>query len=321
MDRGAEGDVRLAARRCGARDCLLLCRETALHLPSACGSCGASSVDAVARAGWRQRWPVYFALFVKHRAGGRRARDGAGARRDRRAGQGRVRVCARLPQQQSGVAEGDRQHHARRDQAKERHHDCDPRQQLPHPCAAARSCACIFDEIAYWRDDTTATPDTETYTAVLPALLTTNGMLIGISRPYRRTGLLHAKHKQFFGADSDDTLVVQGPTLTFNRTLDPAAIAALAAGRPDRGPQSSGKRNSAPTSSASSTTNSSTPRSTVIVRWSCRHARTSTIEPTSTLLAAPSAATRMPLRSPTGRTAATCSMRCAAGKVRSTRSS
>ena len=31
-------------------------------------------------------------------------------------------------------------------------------------------CACIFDEVAYWRDDTTATPDTEVYTAVLPRL-------------------------------------------------------------------------------------------------------------------------------------------------------
>jgi hypothetical protein len=75
--------------------------------------------------------------------------------------------------------------------------------------------ACIFDELAYWRDDSTATPDSEVYTAVLPALLTTNGMLVGISSPYRRVGLLHAKHKQYFGVDNDDTLVVQGPTVTF----------------------------------------------------------------------------------------------------------
>jgi hypothetical protein len=82
-------------------------------------------------------------------------------------------------------------------------------------------CACIFDEV---RDDTTATPDAETYTAVLPALLTTKGMLIGISSPYRRMGLLHAKHKRHYGVDSDDTLVVQGSTLTFNRTIDSTAI-------------------------------------------------------------------------------------------------
>ena len=87
-------------------------------------------------------------------------------------------------------------------------------------------CACIFDEVAYWRDDTTAVPDTETYSAVLPSLLTTNGMLIAIGSPYRRMGLLHAKHKQFYGTDSDDTLVVQGSSKQFNGTLDDAAIAA-----------------------------------------------------------------------------------------------
>ena len=88
------------------------------------------------------------------------------------------------------------------------------------------SCACIFDEVSYWRDDTTATPDTEVYTAVLPSLITTNGMLVGIGSSYRRAGLMHSKHKRYFGTDSDDTLVVQGGTLQFNQTLDPAAIAA-----------------------------------------------------------------------------------------------
>jgi hypothetical protein len=87
-------------------------------------------------------------------------------------------------------------------------------------------CACIFDEVAFWRDDTTATPDSEVYTAVLPALISTGGMLVGISSPYRRVGLIHAKHKQHFATDSDDTLVVQGSTLSFNKTLDPEAIAA-----------------------------------------------------------------------------------------------
>jgi hypothetical protein len=51
--------------------------------------------------------------------------------------------------------------------------------------------AAIFDETAFWRDESTATLDTEVYTAVLPALATTGGMLIGISTPYRKIGLLH----------------------------------------------------------------------------------------------------------------------------------
>ena len=93
-------------------------------------------------------------------------------------------------------------------------------------------CACVFDEIAFWRDDTTATPDSETYTAVLPALVTTDGMLVGISSPYRRTGLLHTKHKACFGTDNPDILVVQGSSETFNPGLDVAAIAAQAEADP-----------------------------------------------------------------------------------------
>jgi hypothetical protein len=86
--------------------------------------------------------------------------------------------------------------------------------------------ACIFDEAAFWRDESSATPDVETYRAVLPSLATTNGMLIGISTPYRKLGLLHQKHRDYYGQESDDVLVVQGSTQTFNPTLDDATIAA-----------------------------------------------------------------------------------------------
>ena len=85
--------------------------------------------------------------------------------------------------------------------------------------------ACIFDEVAFWRDETGANPDLEVYRAVIPALMTTNGMLIGISSPYRRRGLLHDRHRDFFGKDSDDVLVVQGPSTLFNPTLDEGFIA------------------------------------------------------------------------------------------------
>ncbi len=85
---------------------------------------------------------------------------------------------------------------------------------------------CIFDEVSFWRDETSATPDAEVYSAVLPSLATTGGMLIGISSPYRKVGLLHGKHKQYFGTDSDDVLVVQGSSRTFNATLTEATIAA-----------------------------------------------------------------------------------------------
>ena len=84
--------------------------------------------------------------------------------------------------------------------------------------------ACIFDEVALWRDEVSATPDIEVYRAVLPALMTTKGMLIGISTPYRRVGLLYQKHRDHFGQASDDVLVVQGPSTAFNPNLSQSEI-------------------------------------------------------------------------------------------------
>jgi Phage Terminase len=86
--------------------------------------------------------------------------------------------------------------------------------------------AAVFDEIAYWRDETSAIPDIETYRAVLPSLATTNGILIAISSPYRKLGLLHQKYRDNFGINSDDVLVVQGPTKLFNPTISDEVIAA-----------------------------------------------------------------------------------------------
>ena len=75
-------------------------------------------------------------------------------------------------------------------------------------------------------------PDIETYRAVLPSLLTTHGMLVGISSPYRRIGLLYQKHKKFFGTDSADTLVVAGATTVFNQTVTEDDLVAMRAADP-----------------------------------------------------------------------------------------
>src|SRR5262249_26068165 len=92
--------------------------------------------------------------------------------------------------------------------------------------------AAVFDEVAFWRDETTATPDAEVYSAVLPGLATTGGMLIGISTPYRKIGLLHQKWRDHFGVDGDDVLVVQGASKAFNPSLADATIAAQRAADP-----------------------------------------------------------------------------------------
>ena len=84
-----------------------------------------------------------------------------------------------------------------------------------------RSIACVvLDEVAFWRSELTANPDTECYAALVPALATVPGaMLIGISTPYRRAGLLYQKWKDYFGVADDDVLVVHGSSRTFNPTL------------------------------------------------------------------------------------------------------
>jgi hypothetical protein len=51
-------------------------------------------------------------------------------------------------------------------------------------------------------------------------------MLIGISTPYRKLGLLHQKHRDHFGVDDNDVLVVQGTSKTFNPSLSDAVISA-----------------------------------------------------------------------------------------------
>jgi hypothetical protein len=84
-----------------------------------------------------------------------------------------------------------------------------------------RTIVCvIFDEVAFWRAEDSATPDVETYNAVLPALVTLPGaMLIAISTPYRRAGLLFDRWRRFYGKPDPDVLVVKGPSTVFNPLL------------------------------------------------------------------------------------------------------
>jgi hypothetical protein len=85
-----------------------------------------------------------------------------------------------------------------------------------------RSVACaILDELAYWRSEESASPDSETYSALVPGLATIPGsMIVGISSPYRRAGLLYEKWRDCYGKPDDRVLVVRGPSRTFNPTLD-----------------------------------------------------------------------------------------------------
>lgn len=73
-------------------------------------------------------------------------------------------------------------------------------------------CA-IFDEIAFWRDEKSTTPDHETYKAIKPGLvsLRPSSMIVAISSPYRKAGLLYSKYRKHFGKDAGGVLVIKAP--------------------------------------------------------------------------------------------------------------
>lgn len=81
----------------------------------------------------------------------------------------------------------------------------------------------IFDEVAYWRDDRSTAPDTETYNAIVPGTVTVGGMIIGISSPHKKSGLLYERWREHYG-QKGDVLVIRAPSLTMNPTLDKKLI-------------------------------------------------------------------------------------------------
>jgi hypothetical protein len=84
----------------------------------------------------------------------------------------------------------------------------------------------ILDECAFYRDESSATPDIEVYRAILPSMATLpDAMLVGISSPYRKSGLLYDKWKAHYGKDDDKILVIQAESTQLNPTLDPAIVA------------------------------------------------------------------------------------------------
>jgi hypothetical protein len=84
----------------------------------------------------------------------------------------------------------------------------------------------VLDEAAFLRDAQSATPDVEAVRALMPGLSTSGGMLWVVSSLYRQAGFLYERHRDYFGRDDDNILVVSGPSTAFNPVVDQAAIAA-----------------------------------------------------------------------------------------------
>jgi hypothetical protein len=64
----------------------------------------------------------------------------------------------------------------------------------------------VMDECAFFRDESSSTPDVEPYVAIKPGMLTLadRAMLVGISTPHKKSGLLWTKYHDCFGKDDPD---------------------------------------------------------------------------------------------------------------------
>ena len=79
--------------------------------------------------------------------------------------------------------------------------------------------AAVLDELAFWSSENSVNPDEEVYAAIRPSMATIpNALLIGISSPHARKGLLYRKWKKHYGQPGS-VLVMQAPTWVMNPTL------------------------------------------------------------------------------------------------------
>jgi hypothetical protein len=95
--------------------------------------------------------------------------------------------------------------------------------------------AVIMDECAYWRHELTTSPDLEVYRAARPGLASVPGsLLIAISSPYRRAGLLWRKYRKHW-AQPGDVLVVRAETRQLNPEIDQQIVAEALEDDPEAG--------------------------------------------------------------------------------------
>lgn len=93
--------------------------------------------------------------------------------------------------------------------------------------------ATIFDEACFYGESESASPAIELYRAAVPALATTGGMLLTISSPWTKKGLVYDKWRKFYAKNSDDVLVLKAPTRVFNPTIPEHIVAAALEDDPD----------------------------------------------------------------------------------------
>ena len=82
-------------------------------------------------------------------------------------------------------------------------------------------CVAVLDELAFWRDDDSANPDSEVLNAVRASMATfgSDAMVIAGSSPYARRGVLWDAFRRWFGKDDARNLVWQAATRVMNPTV------------------------------------------------------------------------------------------------------
>jgi hypothetical protein len=84
--------------------------------------------------------------------------------------------------------------------------------------------AAILEELAFWRSEESANPDREILAAIRPALATVpESLLIGISTPYSRQGVLYEQFKRHFGK-AGGSLIWKADTRLMNPTINVETI-------------------------------------------------------------------------------------------------
>lgn len=80
--------------------------------------------------------------------------------------------------------------------------------------------AALADEIAFWRSEDSANPDHEIIRAIRPGMATIpDAMLLCLSSPYARKGVLWEAYENHYGRDESDVLVWMADTKSMNPSI------------------------------------------------------------------------------------------------------
>jgi hypothetical protein len=82
-------------------------------------------------------------------------------------------------------------------------------------------CVAVLDELAFWRDDDSANPDSAVINAVRASMATfgSDAMVIAASSPYAKRGVLWSAFKRWYGTDDARNLVWRAATRVMNPTV------------------------------------------------------------------------------------------------------